>query len=844
MKENSPSQKTTGELFAGEEVSKDNQVPEGWNQFAAYELGETKPENENNDLKDEHWVTQPPKDICGLALSGGGIRSATFNLGLLQGLNRHNILEQFDYLSTVSGGGYIGGFWTAWRSRDKNTGSIFPGGRNSKGTVIDNNRSKEEAEFRHLREFSNFLAPRLGLFSVDTGRIVTSILAAIIPSLVFTVLALVFLLTIYKIIVMVLAGDLTTLSFNDDYLLIFIPFILTILVLIITEKIWPERLTHEQIKMYSRIGSGVVFVVAITPLVLSTELKSDLYIPIIWSFIAAILLILKWLVSRFAKDFTWQIAINTATRITSRLLYAAAVWMVFLGIWWSSEKTYEFLEGQEGIVAVITSVLAVISGIFARIQLLIGRSSDKPQEESFALRLKRYIPQVLAYVAVGILFVMAGVLVITLSKIIIPWAPQIGGIVLFKINYEQTFMFFLMAASLAGILLIMLTMEPNRVSIHNFYRSRIARAYLGASQDLFDEEDVKNGKRDHRRFVEEQEGDDSLLEDCNGSRPLHLICCAANDLGSKDVMASLYRGAESSVLSPKAFSVGSTWKSWDRLPFQSPSLGAALTASAAALNSHMGSMSMRLGPAVRFLMTALNLRLGMWWPSPAGTGKSRFRKFFPGWAFMREMLGLSSVHSDELFLSDGGHFENLALYELIRRHSRYVIVSDCGMDSEILFDDFGNLVRKVRADFGVEIQIDLSPLKPGKDGYSRQCMVAGDIHYPGGDTGILLYFKPTLTGNEPADVMQYHNRNTHFPHESTGDQFYDEAQWEAYRKLGEHAAETALGSIMKKLKGEGIAGEEELKRRMFTQARRDWLPTPKGYADRVSQFTSKVAELD
>jgi hypothetical protein len=138
-----------------------------------------------------------------------------------------------------------------------------------------------------------------------------------------------------------------------------------------------------------------------------------------------------------------------------------------------------------------------------------------------------------------------------------------------------------------------------------------------------------------------------------------------------------------------------------------------------------------------------------------------------------------------LHLSDGAHFENLALYELIRRHCRYIIVSDCSADPEVAFDDLANALRRAREDFGVEIDIDISPLRPGPDKRSAQHAVVGTIYYnglEGTDQGTILYFKPTLTGDEPPDVLQYQTRNVAFPHESTGDQFYDEAQWESYRR--------------------------------------------------------------
>ncbi|MGH7464967.1 MAG: hypothetical protein ACREK1_07315, partial [Longimicrobiales bacterium] len=115
------------------------------------------------------------KDLFGIALSGGGIRSATFNLGLLQGLRKTGLLEHADYVSTASGGGYTGGFWTAWRHRNEKTG--FPGAGD--GEV-------EDPAIGHLRRFSNFLSPRLGVFSYDTGRLAVAALTAAIPSLLAT----------------------------------------------------------------------------------------------------------------------------------------------------------------------------------------------------------------------------------------------------------------------------------------------------------------------------------------------------------------------------------------------------------------------------------------------------------------------------------------------------------------------------------------------------------------------------------------------------------------------------------------------------------------------------------
>ena len=194
-------------------------------------------------------------------------------------------------------------------------------------------------------------------------------------------------------------------------------------------------------------------------------------------------------------------------------------------------------------------------------------------------------------------------------------------------------------------------------------------------------------------------------------------------------------------------------------------------------------------------------------------------------------------------MSDGAHFENLALYELVRRHCRYIIVSDCGTDPEVTFDDFGNAVRRIREDFGVEIEIDLSPLMPDERRISKQHIAVGTISYdPRGDrkdNAILLYFKPVLTGDEPCDIAQYRTRNAAFPHESTGDQFYDEAQWESYRRLGEHAAYSALRFIERERRKSDLSAET-----IFNGARWEWYQSPERREERILELSGRLTALE
>jgi hypothetical protein len=156
---------------------------------AADEEAQTSAEGDETRQKREHvvaigaaaepWVSSTTKDRLGLALSGGGIRSATFNLGLLQALGALGVLKHVDYLATVSGGGYIGGFWTTWivrHSPGRGTGNAhFPVGSGRRGG--------ERAEVRHLREFSRFLLPRLGMHRTDFWELVMTVLGGLLPSL-------------------------------------------------------------------------------------------------------------------------------------------------------------------------------------------------------------------------------------------------------------------------------------------------------------------------------------------------------------------------------------------------------------------------------------------------------------------------------------------------------------------------------------------------------------------------------------------------------------------------------------------------------------------------------------
>jgi hypothetical protein len=236
------------------------------------------------------------------------------------------------------------------------------------------------------------------------------------------------------------------------------------------------------------------------------------------------------------------------------------------------------------------------------------------------------------------------------------------------------------------------------------------------------------------------------------------------------------------------------------------SLATAIAISGAAASPSMGYHS---SPATAFLMTLFNVRLGAWLPnpgwqpsdSPRDAPNGSEQKMLPLdvmmnsgprnalYPLLREMLGRTDDTKDSVYLSDGGHFENLGLYEMVRRRCRYIVVSDAGCDPQAGFEDLGGAIRKVRIDLGVNIDVDTVRIVARQkwDEKTSTFFALGTIHYPEGK-GHLLYLKPGCPAKIPTDVRAYSLKSEGFPHESTADQWFSESQFESYRKLGETLA--------------------------------------------------------
>ena len=303
--------------------------------------------------------------------------------------------------------------------------------------------------------------------------------------------------------------------------------------------------------------------------------------------------------------------------------------------------------------------------------------------------------------------------------------------------------------------------------------------------------------------------EDAYPDEINNFRsrkPFHVVNMALN-LVHGDNLAWQQRKAESFTASPlhcgsytikdsETGACGSYRKSKEYGGDDGISLGTAVAISGAAVSPNMGYHS---SAVITFLLTLFNARLGWWLGNPGRPGSHTYQMsgpFFSVRPLIAEAFGLTDDKNKYVYLSDGGHFENLAFYEMVLRRCHFIVVSDGGADPECAFDDLGGAIRKIRIDLGVRITIDKIMIysRKSEDKQKKYCAV-GTIHYSevdgGGveNDGTLVYIKPAICGGEPADVFNYAQTSKTFPHETTADQFFSESQFESYRALGDHAIE-------------------------------------------------------
>jgi patatin-like phospholipase len=347
--------------------------------------------------------------------------------------------------------------------------------------------------------------------------------------------------------------------------------------------------------------------------------------------------------------------------------------------------------------------------------------------------------------------------------------------------------------------------------------------------------------------------------------PMHVINTALN-LTSGEKLAWQQRKAESFTVTPLhsgSFYVGYR-DSKEYGGKDGISIGTAVAISGAAASPNQGYHS---SPAMAFILTILNVRLGSWLGNPGLAGRNTYDNAHPrtnleplAW----ELTGMTNDQCPLVYLSDGGHFENLGIYEMVLRRCRFIVISDGGCDPKCSFEDLGNAIRKIRTDLGVPIDIEYDDMHPRSADsilIKGRYVTTARIRYSAIDEapteivngverakeidGWLVYIKPGLYEGEyfPKDVYNYATESLDFPHETTADQFFSESQFESYRALGRHAFNEICGNYKS---GKDTYAATYPTVAAFTQAAKanaPKMPPENLIADRITDLTTAMIRI-
>ncbi len=356
----------------------------------------------------------------------------------------------------------------------------------------------------------------------------------------------------------------------------------------------------------------------------------------------------------------------------------------------------------------------------------------------------------------------------------------------------------------------LITVDVNFTGIHKFYRDRLSKAYIvglkNPEESVFRDSDLSRYKIEHTDKVK-------LSELNSRHAPYHLINTLLN---LKHTDESFNSGRHGDFFLFSKYFIGGALTGYCNTKDMEGAtrhvdLATAMAISGAAASANMGKMTIK--PLI-FILAMLNIRLNYWLPNPANLRrKAKLLSALPsGFAsrvgpiyLLMEMFGINTARSRYINLSDGGHIENLGLYELIRRQCRLIISGDGEGDAGLTFGGLADLIRMVQIDMGIRIEVDgLDEIRRGEQHHA-----IGTIHYPNGRIGKLIYLKSSLLGDnnlkatldketymtspyrddnlmfdDDVYIANYKALNSAFPHQSTGDQFFDEVQFECYRALG------------------------------------------------------------
>ena len=721
---------------------------------------------------------EPPRS--GICCSGGGIRSAAFNLGALQALQlpEHRRLQNATYLSAVSGGSYIAAAFAMVGKTSDRPGE--PNDDSDPQLVTDEHPPfyHGSPEEQYLRNRSSYMAPagvgklRLVL-RVAIGLLINLALLSVVLVVVAYALGLYY-REVHKGLA-IPAGHVTAGTTRGEIFAVEafagLAVLLGLGAVLLGSKADRTRQALETLALYALVGAALVASIGI-----------------------GLPELLAWLRNLNVVHDSGQVAHpGDAGR---RLATAAG--------------------GSFGVL---------LTGILLELRSHL-RVEDVKQEISRLQKLGKPVRHALTRVAAWLLGPLLLGAVLALALLAFVSARHVNGL--------------WPGLALVGSLAFVRFGDVTAWSLHPFYRRRLCTAFALKRVARWEGDTFGMAvERDFSKLVVlSKSGVSPGADGAQKLMPTLIVCAAANI--SDPAATPPGRGVTSFTFSPTTIGGplvgGIKTKGFEKrvAPRRKRdfTLAAAVAMSGAAVSPSMGKDTRR---SLRFLLALANVRLGVWVPNPRrgqswleGSGgvrglaakvhphsgglvedsasgesadatsdaKPEYRKAMfpprPGPQYLlKEMLGLSSVNDRFLYVTDGGHYENLGLVELLRRGCTEVFCFDASGGTTLA--SLGDAIALARSELSVEIdELDTSPLKESREGLAEACCVRGRITYPDGQTGTLIYVRTVVTAGAPFDVQAFRVNDPAFPHNSTLDQLYTDQKFEAYRELGFHAAKAGM----------------------------------------------------
>ncbi|MBS0380692.1 MAG: patatin-like phospholipase family protein [Proteobacteria bacterium] len=711
-------------------------------------------------------------DGTGLAFSGGGIRSASFALGVLQVLLNQELLKRIDYLATVSGGGYLGAavsWWLHLAATDPGALAAPPPAGAESVPLTDGRRRYEvfREQFgskvkgartlggishrsawgalnwlSYIRQHGNYLQPP----GVGWASLVATALRVCLYSL-----------SVYGGVLIGVFALLRTAREHWDQWTRESAFLHTL-------TSWTDRLgTLLQMADDPLIRLGLTLATAAGVVLIGI---SAFYGPATW------LASESWLLSPRGLY---------AARTRFRKYSGCILTIALVGLLVASVPfLYDVIEchGRAWVAALSSLSLGTLGTLFQFVQ---GRAQDKTS----------------GWLAPARIIVTAGLVL---------YGLLLGAYSASRLwPLDPTWL----AAGTLGLAGIFgLLVNTNYAGLSRLYRDRLMEAFL-PSLDTVATNDWRPATQADTQAVRDlkghvtREGELHAVTETNCPRPLHLINCNTVLIDSpKDLYRN--RGGDNFAISPLWSGSNATgWIRTGRLGDGAVSLPTAMAISGAAANPNTApnGTGITRNRLVSFLMSLFNVRLGYWMANPRQVDpdkpSNKPNLWFPG--FRQGLLGRGlSEEAAFLELTDGGHYDNTGIYELVRRRTRLIILAQAGCDAQFSMEDLAMVIEKVRVDFSVFIEFrdtlyPLEALRPTRipGGRAVRGFAVGRVRYPKGaaasqeyEDGYIVYLQAVPIQAMPPDVASYWRRHPDFPNDTTADQFFTEANLEAYRELG------------------------------------------------------------